>query len=86
MVPRISAFYGIVVFMYFGDYPPAHFHAIYGEHRARVRFDGTVLEGSLPLRARTLVRTWARLHREDLMGCWDRVTRHELPGTIEPLP
>jgi hypothetical protein len=29
-VPRISAFYGIVIEMYFGDHPPPHFHARYG--------------------------------------------------------
>jgi len=27
LVPRIGAFYGIVIEMYFGDHPPPHFHA-----------------------------------------------------------
>lgn len=35
-VPRLSAFYGIVIAMYFDDHPPPHFHAKYGEHRAQI--------------------------------------------------
>jgi hypothetical protein len=34
-VPRISAFYGIVIAMYYDDHPPPHFHPKYGEHQAR---------------------------------------------------
>lgn len=35
-VSRISAFYGIVITMYFGDHPPPHSHAKYGEHVAEI--------------------------------------------------
>src|SRR5438874_5576436 len=31
-VPRINEFYGIVIWLYRDDHPPAHFHAQYGEH------------------------------------------------------
>lgn len=31
-MPTISAFYGILIRMYFGDHPPPHFHVRYGEH------------------------------------------------------
>lgn len=30
-MPRLSAFYGIVISMYFADHNPPHFHAIYAE-------------------------------------------------------
>lgn len=33
-MPRVSAFYRIVIAMYFDDHPPPHFHARYGEHEA----------------------------------------------------
>jgi hypothetical protein len=29
-MPRISEFYGILVYMYYRDHAPPHFHAIYG--------------------------------------------------------
>jgi len=35
-VPRISAFYGIVIEMYFGDHPPPHFHALYAGEEALI--------------------------------------------------
>ncbi|MGH2759907.1 MAG: DUF4160 domain-containing protein, partial [Actinomycetota bacterium] len=35
-MPRISEFYGIVIWMYRPDHPPPHFHAQYGEHWARI--------------------------------------------------
>lgn len=85
-MPALSVFYGIAIFMYFGDHPPAHFHAVYGEHTARVDLDGLILEGRLPPRAQALVRVWARRHTVELRACWERVNRHEPPGTIDPLP
>ena len=39
-VPRISAFYGIVIWMYYDDHNPPHFHATYGEHEALIEIDG----------------------------------------------
>ena len=51
-MPRISAFYGIVIKMYFRDHNPPHFHAIYAEHAAKVEIStGDVFEGQLPRRA-----------------------------------
>ncbi len=39
LMPRISAFYGIVITMYWRDHPPAHFHAGYGGHVAEIAID-----------------------------------------------
>lgn len=35
-MPRISAFYGIVIALFYGDHAPPHFHATYGELAGRV--------------------------------------------------
>jgi hypothetical protein len=86
-MPRISAFYGIVIAMYFDDHPPPHFHARYGEHEAQVAIaTGEPLNGNLPRRARALVAEWAQLHREELMADWARAERQEPLRRIEPLP
>lgn len=37
LVPRLSEFYGIVIYMYFSDHNPPHFHAIYGKARRWLR-------------------------------------------------
>jgi len=86
-VPRISAFYGIVIAIFFDDHPPPHFHARYGEHDAQVSIaTGEVLNGTLPRRAHALVREWAGQHREELEANWE-LARQELPlATIAPLP
>ena len=86
-MPRISAFYGIVIARYFGDHPPPHFHARYGEHEAQIAIaTGEVLHGSLPRRALTLVQEWTALHRAELLSDWDRAERQEPLVSIDPLP
>ena len=52
LVPRISAFYGIVIALSLDDHPPPHFHAKCGEHPAQIAIaTGEVLNGKLPRRA-----------------------------------
>lgn len=86
-MPRISAFYGIVIVMYFGDHPPPHFHARYGEHHAQIDIaSGEILNGTLPRRALRLVQEWADLHRQELIADWERAEREEPLVSIDPLP
>ena len=63
VMPRISAFYGVVIYMYWNerDHPVAHFHAYHAGRRASVSVDGTVLAGALEPRALAFVRDWATL-------------------------
>lgn len=86
-VPRLSSFYGIVVYMYWSDHPPPHFHAEYGDDQAVLAIaDGSVVAGRLPRRAHRLVEEWRNLHLIELRAAWDRASEREEPGTIEPLP
>jgi hypothetical protein len=86
-MPRVSAFYGITIWFYRPDHPPPHFHAQYGEHEARIELETLrVISGSLPRRALGLVRTWARLHDDELRTNWARVVRLEEVVEIDPLP
>ncbi len=86
-VPRISAFYGIIIAMYFDDHPPPHFHARYGEYEAQVAIaTGEVINGDLPRRARSLVQEWSKIHHDELMSDWARAERQEPLHRIEPLP
>ena len=86
-MPRLSAFYGLAIYMYWSDHAPPHFHVQYGEDEALIVIaDGRVFAGSLPRRALRLVREWRRLHVDELTSAWDRASRREDPGTIEALP
>ena len=85
-MPTLSAFFGIVIRMYYDDHSPPHFPAIYGEHEAQIAVDTLeVLHGSLPKRALALVLEWAALHRGELRGDWRRAEQHEQLQTIDPL-
>src|SRR5256885_1745239 len=51
LMPEVSRFYGISIYLYPRDHPPAHFYAFYGEHETV--FDIATLrlmEGSFPNR------------------------------------
>lgn len=85
-MPRLSEFYGILVYMYWSDHEPPHFHAIYSGDEALVRIhDGAFLAGSLPRTAARLVREWAELRRDELSENWRRAQVPESLLPIEPL-
>lgn len=85
-MPRLSEFYGIVIYMYFQDHNPPHFHAIYAGHEALVRIDsGEIIRGQLPKTAGSLVEQWRRLHVEDLMANWERAQEPAALTSVEPL-
>ncbi len=85
-MPTLSAFFGIVIRMYYDDHAPPHFHAIYGNAAAQITIDTLeIREGSLPKRALALVLEWAVLHREDLRSDWRRAEQHEQLLSIDPL-
>lgn len=85
-MPEICRFMGLVVTMCANDHPPPHFHVRCGAGEAKFLFDGTLLEGSLPRGKRHLIQKWASLRQVELAACWERASRRELPGTIDPLP
>ena len=86
-MPRLSAFYGIVIAMYFREHGRPHFHAVYAEHEATIAIDTLeVLAGSVPDRALRLVREWAELHRNELDANWSRARDFQELQPIAPLP
>ena len=87
-MPRISAFQGIVIYMYWneGDHLVAHFLAHCAGARASVAVDGRILAGTLDPRALRLAQGWARLHRDEMEANWERARRSEPLLPIEPLP
>jgi Domain of unknown function (DUF4160) len=95
-MPRISAFYGIVIWMYHDEAhhrSRSHFHATYGEDEASVDIESLeIIAGELTPRARRLVREWAQAHRDELRENWARAhtspssrsSRSARASTIDP--
>lgn len=79
-MPEIARFYGIVIKLFFGDHPPPHFHALYGEYVGLFDIQTLeMIEGDLPPRAKRLVLEWAALHRSELSDMWTAQEFHKLP-------
>ena len=38
-MPRICEFFGVIIYMYYNDHRPPHFHAEYAEHEALFAID-----------------------------------------------
>ena len=86
-MPRISAFYGIVIYMYRDDHPRPHFHAWYSGAKAKIDArTGEVFEGDIPPRVRRLVRRWTKLHGAELLRNWELAEKGQTLIPIDPLP
>jgi len=80
-MPEITRFYGIIIKLFFGDHPPPHFHAIYGEYNALFDIDTLeMIEGDLPSIARKLVIEWAKNYQSDLKRMWETQEFKKLPS------
>ena len=85
-MPVISAFFGVVIRMFYREHGPPHFHAEHRGDQATFTFDGQLLAGSLrSSRARRCIEDWATLHRRELEANWDRMKAGQPLERIEPL-
>ena len=84
-MPRISIFFGIVIYMYYDEHVPPHFHAIYEGSEAMFDLNGDLFKGAMAPRAVKLIREWANLHKGELEENWERARRNMPLNWIEPL-
>lgn len=84
-MPAISMFYGIVIYMYYRDHMPPHFHARYQGQEAVFSFEGDLMEGELPARQKKLIAAWAVLNSEDLEANWELARNKQELFKIRPL-
>ena len=56
VMPEISRFLGIVIYMYFNEHHPPHFHAEYNECKAAIEIKSLgLMKGKLPPKVMSLV-------------------------------
>jgi hypothetical protein len=66
-MPEISRFFGVIIYMYFKDHLPPHFHAEYNGQEAQFSIEtGNIIVGDLPRKQTRLIQAWVELYREDL--------------------
>lgn len=88
-MPIISAFYGIIIYMYYLDnlkHHRPHIHAENAEFEAAIAIDnGEVLEGYLPKNKMRLVQAWIEIHQKELMTDWQLAVTDQRLHKIAPL-
>ena len=85
-MPIISAFFGIVIRMYYKEHEPAHFHAEHSGQQATFDFHGELIAGEIrSRRARERIRSWAKLHQVELAANWEKMKAGQSLEAIEPL-
>lgn len=85
-MPELSRFLGIVIYMYFNEHNPPHFHAEYNEFKASISIQTLrLLEGKLPSKVMSLVIEWAQEHQEELLENWESIKETGQYHRIESL-
>jgi hypothetical protein len=85
-MPEICRFFGIIIAMYYDEHNPPHFHARYGDQKARIAIETlSVVAGELSPRVLGLVTEWASLHRNELMEDWKLARELSALKKIAPL-
>ena len=89
-MPRISAFYGIVIAMFFDErtHPGRpHFYATYRGRDVSIDINSLeILAGVIAPSGLRLLREWGEAHRGELLANWERARRGEALRRIAPLP
>lgn len=87
-MPRISEFFGIVIYMYWMDiqkHKKPHFHARFKGKEAVFALTGECLSGNIGTRAQALIEEWCQENHDALSEAWDcAVNGKEIPW-IKPL-
>jgi hypothetical protein len=87
-LPRISEFFGIVIYMYWFDQQKhrlPHIHARFGGEEAVFDLTGRCIEGDIGMRAARLVGEWCHERGRELEDAWQAAVHgREIPW-IAPL-
>ncbi len=82
-MPTVAIVEGVKIQFYAREHPPAHFHAVFAEHRAQIEIASLrVLNGSLPHAKLAAVISWAETRRAALQRTWDVVLAKQKPEKI----
>lgn len=85
-MPIISAFFGIVIRMYYDDHNPPHMHAEYQGQKCVIDFRGNMLKGDIMSKAALrLIREWIDLHVDELSEDWEFARTGKEVKKIAPL-
>ncbi len=82
-MPKICEFYGIVIYMYYNDHNPPHFHVQGCDCDAVCNIKTFMIEGEISKNTSGKVRKWANIHQLELLVIWEKTQKHLSLGTIK---
>ena len=84
-MPIISRFFGIIVFMFWREHQPPHFHAKYGDQEVIVEIQTGKVTGNISPRVLDMVQEWREMHEDDLIADWELAEENKPLKRIKPL-
>jgi len=87
-VPRISEFFGIVIYMYWFDrqkHKKPHFHARHSGREAVFDLSGRCFEGNLGPRAHRLIAEWCKERKSELREAWTAAIKGKEIPWVPPI-
>ena len=86
-MPILTRLDGIVIYLMFNDikqHNKPHVHVFYGEFRASVAIDGTLLSGKLPSKQLKSVQDWLKKNEEKAYTAWNLAVQNKHFDQIDP--
>lgn len=84
-MPIISRFFGIIIYMYWKEHAPPHFHAKYQDDEVAVNIETGETTGTMSKRALELIEEWRATHKTELLEDWALAEEKRALKRIEPL-
>ncbi|HLG30640.1 MAG TPA: DUF4160 domain-containing protein [Candidatus Brocadiales bacterium] len=84
-MPIISRFFGIIIYMFWREHQPPHFHAKYGDEEVIVEIETGKVSGNISKRALNIVQEWRELHRDEILKDWELAEQNKPLRRIDPL-
>jgi hypothetical protein len=82
-MPTVANVDGIKIQFYWDDHSPDHFHAEYGEYRAKIAIDSlAIIKGYIPKAQYRKVVTWAKPRKNQLLRAWIQCASDVHPDKI----
>lgn len=84
-MPRISAFFGMIVLMYWKEHNPPHVHVEYNTQEAVFEISPPrLIAGDLPNKRKKIVLAWITTHQDELLANWQKAQNAEPLAWINP--
>ncbi|MEW6686125.1 MAG: DUF4160 domain-containing protein [Candidatus Edwardsbacteria bacterium] len=84
-MPIISRFFGIIIYIFWRDHSPPHFHAKYGDDEITVEIERGIINGSMSKRAIKMIQEWREIHKAELLNDWTLAEQKKALFPIKPL-